>query len=77
MLHFKKNFFKVFNAFLDDDAVSVQYQFVFVANVIWNFGLDDLKPLSMFNTQEANMFFQVRKTCNSTDFKLYILRTNN
>ena len=47
--------------FLDDDAVAVQYQFVFVANVIWNFGLDDLKPLSMFNTQEANMFFQVRK----------------
>ncbi len=44
---------------LDDDAVAVQYQFVFVANVIWNFGLDDLKPLSMFNTQEANMFFQV------------------
>ena len=48
--------------FLDDDAVAVQYQFVFVANVIWNFGLDDLKPLSMFNTQEANMFFQVKKT---------------
>ena len=47
--------------FLDDDAVAVQYQFVFVANAIWNFGLDDLKPLSMFNTQEANMFFQVRK----------------
>ena len=45
--------------FLDDDAVAIQFQFVFASNVVWNFCLDDIKPLALFNSQESNLFFQV------------------
>ena len=42
----------------DTDAIAIQYQFVTVANVIWNFGIDSIKPLSLFNSQESNLYFQ-------------------
>jgi hypothetical protein len=42
----------------DTDIVAVQYQFVAVANAIWTFGIDSIKPLSLFNSQESNLFFQ-------------------
>ena len=42
----------------DADAIAIQYQFVSVANIIWNFGIDSIKPLSLFNSQESNLFFQ-------------------
>ena len=42
----------------DADAIAIQYQFVSVANAIWNFGIDSIKPLSLFNSQESNLFFQ-------------------
>ena len=42
----------------DTDVVAVQYQFVVVASAIWSFGIDSIKPLSLFNSQESNMFFQ-------------------
>ena len=43
---------------VDDDVISMQYQFVTVALAIWSFGLDDVKPLSLFSNQETNVFFQ-------------------
>jgi hypothetical protein len=46
--------------FPDSDAASIQYQFLFVASAIWSFGLIDFKPLSLFNSQESNAFFQVK-----------------
>ena len=42
----------------DTDVVAVQYQFVVVANAIWSFGIDSIKPLDLFNSQESNLFFQ-------------------
>ena len=42
----------------DTDVVAVQYQFVAVANAIWSFAIDSIKPLSLFNSQESNLFFQ-------------------
>ena len=42
----------------DTDVVAVQYQFVVVANAIWSFGIDSVKPLNLFNRQESNLFFQ-------------------
>ena len=42
----------------DAEVVAIQYQFVAVASAIWSFGIDTIKPLSLFNSQESNSFFQ-------------------
>jgi len=42
----------------DIDVISIQYQYVVVASAIWRFGIDSIKPLSLFNSQESNLFFQ-------------------
>lgn len=42
----------------NDHVISIQYQFITVSLMIWSFGLDDIKPLSLFSNQESSLFFQ-------------------
>lgn len=42
---------------VDSDVIALQFQYVFVANLIWEFDLQ-FKPMSLFSNQESNIFFQ-------------------
>ncbi|TRY75325.1 hypothetical protein TCAL_08324 [Tigriopus californicus] len=42
---------------VDSDVIALQFQYVFVANLIWEFDLQ-FKPMALFSNQESNLFFQ-------------------